>query len=398
MSINSLLTAYAFDTAEPVVKWLTVAIVAALVIAGIAIFFAKREIMPKYVKYGVLGFLAYALIMGIIMLVLQLVKRTDPAYLEDKYLNADVINYVLVPLLVLFAVVLACGVTLFFLSQNKYKHFKIIAIVLGGVCAAGLIAAGVTVGIYFQNHIVGGGWYEEYIDQTVLYVCVAVLAVGAIAGAVLLGWRDKRGFDSKSIALAGVCIAMSFVLSYVKLWEMPQGGSVTLVSMLPVMLYAYIYGTKKGVLIGFIYGLMQAMQDPYIIHPAQFLLDYPIAFAMLGFAGAFSQIKALKFPQIKFTLGAILAGCLRFLSHVLAGVYAFGADAVDKGYIGVENFWLYSTAYNSFVFVDIALVIVAGALILSSKNFVKQLDKYSGKNKDKIKTEPEQPPEQTSAE
>ncbi|MDE5728761.1 MAG: energy-coupled thiamine transporter ThiT [Clostridia bacterium] len=375
----SLLADYAFDAAEPVVLWLTVAVVAALIVAGIILFFVKREITGKYVKYGVLGFVAYALIMGILMLTLQLVKRTSAEYLEEGYLNSDVINYVLVPLLVLFVAVLICGAVLFVLSKKNYAHFKTVAIVLGSLCFAGVIAAGATIGIYFSQHIIGSGYYDEYVDQVALYASAVVLAVVAVVGAILLGLKDKRGFDSRSIALAGVCIAMSFVLSYVKLWRMPQAGSVTFVSMLPVMLYAYIYGTKKGVLVGFIYGLMQAMQDPWIIHPAQFLLDYPIAYAMVGFAGAFSSIKALKFPQVKFALGAILAGSLRFLSHVLAGVYAFGADAISKGFgASVGDFWLYSLGYNSYIFVDVALVIVAGVLILSAKTFVKQIENYSG--------------------
>ena len=380
----SLLANYAFDSAETVVLWLTVAVVGALLLAGVILYFAKRDIFAKYVKYGLLGFLAYALVVGITMLALQLAKRTSDTYLEDNWLNADVINFVIVPLIVLFAVVLISGITLFVIDKKKKELFKPLFIALGSLCGVGAIVAAVTIGIYFSRHIVGSGYYDEYVDQTALYASAAALAVAAIVGAVVLGWKDKKGFDSRSIALAGVCIAMSFALSYVKLWSMPQGGSITFVSMLPIMIYAYIYGTKKGVLIGFIYGIMQAMQTPWIIHPAQFILDYPLAFAMVGFAGVFSGIKALKFHQVKFALGAIITGSLRFLCHVLAGVYAFGADAVGEGYEGVSRFWAYSTAYNSFVFVDIALVIVAGVLVLSSKSVVNQLEKYNKKSPTEI--------------
>ena len=153
------------------------------------------------------------------------------------------------------------------------------------------------------------------------------------------------------------------------------------------MLYAYTYGTKKGLLIGFIYGLMQAMQDPYIIHPAQFLLDYPIAFSFVAFAGAFKSIEALKFPQVKFVLGAVLTGSLRYLAHLLSGVFAFSANALDAGF---DNLWLYSATYNSYVFVDIALVAAVGALVLSSKAFIKQLESYSaGKKKEEPQPEAE---------
>ena len=367
---------YAFDSAETVILWLTVAVVAALLIAGVVIFFAKRKMFATYAKYGALGFAAYALIAGIVMCILQLVKRMDGAYLDDKWVNHDVIAYVLIPLLVLFGVLLASGIALFVISKVKPAIFKVLAYVLGGVSVAALVAAIVTISIYYSAHISDDGYYSEYINVTGLYISMAVLIVAAAAAAILLGLKDKTGFDSHCIALAGITIAMSFVLSYVKLWEMPQGGSITFVSLLPIMIFAFIYGTKKGVIVGLIYGIMQAMQDCYIIHPAQFLLDYPIAFAMVGFAGTFRLIKAMdKIPQVQFLLGAILAGVLRFIAHVLSGVFAFGAYAVDAGQI----FCAYSLAYNSFVFVDIALVIVAGVLIFSSKSFVKAMNRYAGK-------------------
>ncbi|MGN1103867.1 MAG: energy-coupled thiamine transporter ThiT, partial [Candidatus Coproplasma sp.] len=363
-------------SAETVILWLTVAVVAALLVAGIAIFFAKRDIFAKYAKYGALGFAAYALIAGIVMCVLQLAKRMNGDYLDDKWVNRDVIAYVLVPLLVLFGVLLASGIALFVISRFKPSAFKLSAYVLGGLSAAALVAAIVTISIYYTSHISDDGYYSEYINETGLYISMAVLIVAAAAGAILLGLKDKTGFDSHCIALAGITIAMSFVLSYVKLWEMPQGGSITFVSLLPIMIFAFVYGTKKGVIVGLIYGVMQAMQDCYIIHPAQFLLDYPIAFAMVGFAGSFRLIKALdKLPQVQFALGAILAGVLRFIAHVLSGVFAFGAYAADAG----QNAWAYSLAYNSFVFIDIALVIAAGVGIFCSKSFVKAMNRYAGK-------------------
>lgn len=376
----SLLSGYAFDVAEPVALWLTVAVVAVLLIAGVALYFIKREVFAKYAKYGVLAFVGYALVLGIIMLVLQLVKRTDPAYLKDKYLNADVVNYVLVPLLTLFAVTLAVGVALFFISKKKPNLFKPLAIALGALCGVGIVASAVTIGIYYANHLTHDGYYNDYgtVEQVALYVSAGVIIVLTVVASLILGRKDKKPFDSKSIALAGICIAMSFVLSYIKVWDLPFGGSVTLVSLFPVMLYAYAYGTKKGILIGFIYGLMQAMQDPYIIHPAQFLLDYPIAFSFVAFAGAFKNLEALKFHQVKFMLGAIVTGSLRFLAHLLSGVFAFSANALDAGF---ENLWLYSATYNSYVFIDIALVIVAGVLVLSSKAFIKQLESYTAEKK-----------------
>ena len=79
---------------------------------------------------------------------------------------------------------------------------------------------------------------------------------------------------------------------------------------------------------------------------------------------------------VGFTIGAVITGVLRFACHVLSGVFAFGAYAVDEG----QGLWAYSLAYNSFVFVDIALVIVAGILVFSSKAFQKTI-------KDKVEVE-----------
>lgn len=376
MSVFSLCAAYAFDAAESVILWATVAVLAAVIVAGVSVYFAKRAVFPAYLKYSVLGFTAYALVSGIIMLVLQLVKRTDPEYLQDKWLNADVTGFVIIPLLAAFCAALFCGIAMFVVYNKKRSLFKPTAIASAAVVGAGVIAAAVTIGIYYSKHIANDGYYSEYANPLALYIAAGGLAAALVTTALTLGIKDKTPFDSRAIALAGVCVSMSFALSYVKIFDLPFGGSVTLVSLFPVSLYAYVYGTKKGLLIGFVYGLMQAMQDPYIIHPAQFLLDYPIAFASVALAGAFSKFNALKFHQIRFALGAVLVGAFRFTAHVLSGVFAFGADALGSGF---ENFWLYSATYNSYVFVDIALVVAAGVLVLSSKSFVKQLESYAVK-------------------
>lgn len=390
--LSNLLATYAIDKAEPVILWLTVAVVAALVVAGIIVYAVmhstKRETAVKIIKYLLFGFVFYALVGGIVMLVLQLCKYMNYDYLDSKWVSRDIIPYVLVPLLVFFGVILLGSAGLFTVYKVKRSLFKPLTIALGITIIVGVIVCGFTIGTFYFNHIAEDGYYngnqlsgtdiKAHVDQLALYLSSAGLVLVAVLGAFVLGRKDKTAFDSRCIALAGITVAMSFVLSYVKMWEMPQGGSITLVSLLPIMIFAYIYGPKKGILVGFIYGIMQAMQDAYIIHPAQFFLDYPIAFAMIGFAGVFKNITALnKVPQVKFVLGATLASALRFISHVLSGVFAFGAYAID---VGQSNFWTYSLAYNSFVFVDIALVLVAGAIVLSSKAFVRQIDRYSAKS------------------
>ena len=114
------------------------------------------------------------------------------------------------------------------------------------------------------------------------------------------------------------------------------------------------------------------MQDPWLIHPAQFFLDYPVAFATIGLSGMFRGVKAFENkPQVAVALGGIVASVLRYLSHLFSGVFAFSE------YAGGQNPWIYSLGYNSFVFIDIAIVIVLAIAVFSSKSFMAVVNKYN---------------------
>ncbi|MGN0823872.1 MAG: energy-coupled thiamine transporter ThiT [Candidatus Coproplasma sp.] len=353
-----------------------VAIALAVILIGIGIFvrLKKAESLGAYVKTAATIAITFAVTVIVTMVALGFAKISEKGYWEDQAIE-------IIPPIVLAGVAVIGIIASYVSSFFSKKANKITLITSVSLIGAALVATLVCMGIFFAKSIAGDGYYDspEYgkLNQVGLYVSAGALVVGAVVAAILLDLKNDKPFDSRCIALAGITVALSFALSYIKFFELPQGGSITLASLLPVMLFAYVYGPKKGILVGFIYGILQAIQDPYIIHPAQFLLDYPIAFAMVGFAGAFKKIKALdKLPQVQFALGAVLAGCLRFLAHLLSGVFAFGAYAADAGQ---QNFWLYSAAYNSFVFADLVLVVVAGVLLFSSKSFIKSVNRYTGK-------------------
>ena len=371
MFFNNLLSStYAVDYAEPIIKWLTIGLAVAILVAAVVMFFAKKTAFAKFIKTALIAFAVYALVAGITMLALEIAKHYDKAYLTDKWVSHDVIKYVFIPLLITLSLTLLGAILLFVISKKAPNRLKLIGYLVGAICGTALIISLVFIGVYYSENIVGDGYYSEHLDNLALYLTTGLMVIFAIVGALVLGRKDKNGFDTHCLSFAGVCIALSFALSYVKLWEMPQGGSITLVSMLPIMIFSFVYGAKKGVLIGLIYGLLQAVQDPYIVHPAQFLLDYPIAFALTGFAGALKEFNLLNNrPQIKFAVGAIVGAALRFFAHVLSGVFAFGAYAEG------QNFWAYSLAYNSFVFIDVLLVIVVGVILFSSKGFTKEMEK-----------------------
>ena len=392
--INLLLSSepvYLSDTFEPYAIWGTVGIVALLLVAWLIVFFTKRDISSKVAKTMLVCFVFYALVLGIFLLVLEITKKFDSWYLEENYVSKDIITYVFIPLLITTVLALGSAITLFVISKKKPASLKKLGAVLGAILLVSVIVSVVMIYMFYSNNIVGDGYYtdEEYgkLNNFALYLSAGLLVVLAILSAFILGKKDKKEFDTKCITTAGVCVALSFTLSYVKLFELPYGGSITLFSMLPVMIFAYVYGIKKGLIVGLLYGILQAIQDPFIVHPAQFLLDYPIAFAMLGFAGSLTHVNILNGKScLKFTLSAIIAGALRWLCHVLSGVFAFGAYALDAlgnqegvfSAIGpassqTANFWLYSTIYNGYVFVDVLLVIIVGAILFSSKSFKQQV-------------------------
>ena len=392
--VNLLLSSkpvYFADTFEPYAIWGTTFIVVALLVAWLIVFFTKKDISGKVLKTMLVGFVFYALVLGIFLLVLEITKKFDSWYLEKNYVSKDIITYVFIPLLITTILALGSAITLFVLSKKKPTSLKKVGAILGAVLLVSVIVSVVMIYMFYSNNIVGDGYYtdEEYgkLNNFALYLSAGLLVVLAILSAFILGKKDKKEFDTKCITTAGVCVALSFTLSYVKLFELPYGGSITLFSMLPVMIFAYVYGIKKGLIVGLLYGILQAIQDPFIVHPAQFLLDYPIAFAMLGFAGSLTHVNILNGKScLKFTLSAIIAGALRWLCHVLSGVFAFGAYALDalgnqEGVFSVigpassqtANFWLYSTIYNGYVFVDVLLVIIVGVILFSSKSFKQQV-------------------------
>ncbi len=383
MTFNLLSPTYLSDKLEPISLWLTIGFVGALVINLLVTLFMHKENMVKVAKSSVLSLLFYSLALGILLLVAEIVKKYDSAYLEENWVNKDIIKFVFIPVLVTLCLALLGGIALFIIAKKKPSAFRAVLYSLIGLIGIGLIVCVILISMFYSQNIVGDGYYTgEYgkLNSIALYVSAGVLIALVVALAFIIGRKNKTPFNTKAIALAGVCVAISFALSYIKfeaVWL--QGGSITLVSFLPICLYSYIYGMKKGLLVGLIYGMLQAIQDPFIVHPAQFLLDYPIAFSMITMSGLLTDLGVLEnLPRLKFTLGAVLTGTFRYVAHVISGVFAFGAYAMDAE---ATNFLIFSAGYNSYVFVDIALVIVVGVILLSSKSFRKELDKLKPINK-----------------
>ena len=130
-------------------------------------------------------------------------------------------------------------------------------------------------------------------------------------------------------------IAPAMVTSYIKVWEMPMGGSVTLLSMLFICLIGYWFGPRYGLITGIAYGILQFVVDPYMVSLPQVLFDYPLAFGALGLSGFFSDKKyGLQTGYVAGVLG-------RFVFSTLSGVIFFASYAPEG-----MNPWVYSSLYQ----------------------------------------------------
>ena len=176
---------------------------------------------------------------------------------------------------------------------------------------------------------------EKLSKMTTRQWCFAIGALVVMVGLLIyLAKRpQKEGkTDVRALTYGALCMAMSFVLSYIKLYSMPLGGSVTLASMLPLLWYSNKFGMRNGFIAGAAYGLLQLIQKPEIYHWVQVLLDYPLAFMMLGLAGSVKNLQ----------LGSILGVAGRWICHIISGAVFFG-EWMPEGW---SNAWVYSAAYN----------------------------------------------------
>lgn len=161
---------------------------------------------------------------------------------------------------------------------------------------------------------------------------------------------NKTKFKINELTLGAMCVALSFVLSFIKFVVMPQSGSLTPASMLPIMIFCYIYGAKKGIIACIAYSLLQLLQDFYVVHWAQLFLDYILAFGSLALAGVFKNAKYKKINTIFF--GIILAVLARYICHVASGIIFF------YEYAGDQNVFIYSSVYNLYAPMEGLLCII----------------------------------------
>lgn len=160
---------------------------------------------------------------------------------------------------------------------------------------------------------------------------------------------------TRRLTEVAIAIALAVVCHFIKVWEMPQGGAVSLV-MVPILFIAFRNGKGAGYFAGAIYGLLSMMLDGTIYHPMSILLDYILAFGILGVAGHFPK------KTWGIIVGSIVAVLGRFLSSFISGAVLFGSYAPEG-----QSPWIYSAIYNATYLLPELIITLAVLLILFLK-------------------------------
>ena len=165
-------------------------------------------------------------------------------------------------------------------------------------------------------------WGEvTYIPTTSGNLLLAALILALLTVAMWFVRKNTRKLSVRQLVACAAAIALGTVLSHIKLFHFPTGGSITLFSMLIVCLPGYWFGLGAGLLTGVSYGILQILIDPYILFPAQLVVDYLLAFGALGLAGLFAHVRD---GLVKGYLAGILG---RYFFSVLSGWIFFGTYA-----------------------------------------------------------------------
>ncbi len=153
-----------------------------------------------------------------------------------------------------------------------------------------------------------------------------------------------------------IMIALAVVLSFVKVWSMPQGGTVSL-TMLPLFVLAFRRGALPAIIGGVIYGAISIIFDGVIYHPMSILLDYTLAYGVLGVAGLFKK------NYLGIVLGTTVGTVLRYICSLLSGAVLFAQYAPEG-----QNPWIYSLGYNATYMLPELIICVVALVVLYKSN------------------------------
>lgn len=208
------------------------------------------------------------------------------------------------------------------------------------------------------------------------------------------------------LVTSGVLLGLATVLSMIKVFELPFGGSITLFSMLPVLVLGYMYGIKWGFVCGVVYGVLQMVLGATTTQafvglsgwtvPVMAFLDYILAFMVLGLSGMFKN--SIKKPVLSITIGSAVAVFLRFLCHFTSGWILWGGYASDffsslnnsfgqsmlSTFDGQSLACMYSLIYNGAYMLPELVISIVGILAIMAVKPLKTMITQNNTNNFKI--------------
>ena len=221
----------------------------------------------------------------------------------------------------------------------------------------------------------------------VLLLAMVLIAVG-VNVVPRLAHRWEIEYTTRDLTYGAVCLAMAYALSWIKLFEMPLGGTVTLASLLPIYIYCYYFGFRKGTVISAAFMLLQFTQGVYVVSPWSAFFDYILPYFARCVVGLFSYkpdryaaflkrnkdngsgCKKWAFAFVghwRILVGAILHMVIRYASQVFSGVLCW--DWWGYAPAALSYKLTFSLGYNAFGLVDTAIAVVASMLLMSSLAF-----------------------------
>jgi thiamine transporter len=239
----------------------------------------------------------------------------------------------------------------------------------------------------------------------------AVLIFSHLGGLLM----TKNKFNTQRLTTSAVMLALSAILAMVcaliPFLNLPFGGGFTIASMLPIIIVSYMYGVKWGLFTSAVYSVIQMVMDLYLgkgstimalfmpngdefmgygAAVAILIIDYLLAYSVLGFGGIFRN--KIKNKTLAISLGAFLALFLRYLAHIISGFIFYGAWA--EWFFSQENFYsiggwildsfsgqalalIYSVFYNGLYMIPEMIITVIAAVAVSKISVIKIQDKIS---------------------
>ncbi len=210
-------------------------------------------------------------------------------------------------------------------------------------------------------------------DASPLLMWITIVSVIILLAVLVVISVFKKTLTTKTLAFAGLMVATSYALSFLKVSPVTYGGSITLASMLPICIFAYSFGFTSSLLVGLIYGLLQFIQNPYIFTYLTVLLDFLLAFSSISMMA----IARIIFKDKKYTpvIGICFTFLLRFIFHFFSGIIYFENGGIWAN-LPKDNAFIYSFLYQITYLLPDLLVCLVVLFPLVNTNKFKTLQNY----------------------